>query len=114
MILGFEHLSKHPAVFRTMTGLSLSQWSELLRDVLPRHARARRERLLGALPQQKRQRAFGGGQQGALSAADQVLLGRSAQRIFRSRTSLGRSRLWACLPPLTRPFGMREARTFAP
>ncbi len=74
MILRFEHLSKHPAVFRTMTGLSLSQWSELLRDVLPRHTRAKRERLLGALPEAQRQRAFGGGQQGALEAADQVLL----------------------------------------
>ncbi len=74
MILRFEHLSKHPAVFRTMTGLSLSQWGELLGDVLPRHARARRERLLGALPEQKRQRAFGGGQQGALCPTDQVLL----------------------------------------
>lgn len=74
MILRFEHLSKHPAVFRTMTGLTLSQWSELLRVVLPRHTRAKRERLLGALPEEKRQRAFGGGQAGALKPADQVLL----------------------------------------
>jgi len=74
MILRYEHLSKHPAVFRTMTGLTLTQWSELLRDVLPRHTSAKRERLLGALPLEQRQRAFGGGQQGALEAADQVLL----------------------------------------
>ena len=41
--------------------------------MLPHRARAWRERLLGALTEQKGQRAFGGGRKGALSPADQVL-----------------------------------------
>ena len=36
---GSGPLSRHPAVFRTMTGLALVRWCELLGDVLPRHGR---------------------------------------------------------------------------
>jgi hypothetical protein len=70
MILQREHLGKHPAVFRAMTGLSVELFDHMLPDILAAFAAQRRQRL----HRKGRQRAFGGGDHFDLSPADQVLL----------------------------------------
>jgi hypothetical protein len=70
MILRYYHLSQHPAVFKSLTGLTLTEFEALRRDIEP---------LLGAADQQRleranRQRAVGGGHPYALNESDQVLL----------------------------------------
>lgn len=70
MILRYAHLSRHSKVFEALTGLRLTEFGELLDDVLPRYAEAEIQRL--SRPQ--RQRAIGGGHPFELSARDQILL----------------------------------------
>jgi Helix-turn-helix of DDE superfamily endonuclease len=56
MIAQYEHLHRHPSVFRAMTGLSLGEFDHLLAKLLPhyqqqeqqRHARPERKRAPGA------------------------------------------------------------------
>ena len=58
MILHYEHLHHFPVVFKAMTGLCVSQFDELVKDVLPRfhaaeftrHHRPNRKRAVGAGP----------------------------------------------------------------
>lgn len=70
MILRYERLSRHPVVFRAMTGLRLGDFAILQADLLPRFADAEYERL--ARPD--RQRAVGAGGAPALAPRDQLLL----------------------------------------
>jgi hypothetical protein len=70
MILRREHLGKHPAVFRALTGITVELFDHLLPDLLAAFATQRRQRL----DRNDRQRAFGGGDNFALSPADQLLL----------------------------------------
>jgi DDE superfamily endonuclease/Helix-turn-helix of DDE superfamily endonuclease len=67
MILRREHLSKHPAVFRSMTGLTVAAFDRLLPEL---GAAARRRRL----DRPGRRRAGGGGDNFDLGVADQFLL----------------------------------------
>jgi hypothetical protein len=57
-------------VFEAMTGLRLTEFDELLDDVLPRYAEAEVKRL----SRPRRQRAIGGGHPFELSPRDQILL----------------------------------------
>lgn len=70
MILRYDYLSRHPAVFQHMTGLRLAEFGDLLPDVLPRFVAAAQQRL--ARPTRKR--APGGGRQADLAPRDQVLM----------------------------------------
>jgi DDE superfamily endonuclease/Helix-turn-helix of DDE superfamily endonuclease len=70
MILRREHLTKHPKVFRIMTGLSVEVFDSMLPGLLEAFASARRRRL----HRPDRQRAFGGGDTFDLDVADQFLL----------------------------------------
>ena len=45
MILRYHHLTRHPAVFRAMTGLAAAEFDALAGAVLPRLARAAHARL---------------------------------------------------------------------
>lgn len=70
MILRRQHLSKHPSVFRSMTGLSVAAFDLLLPDLLAAFAADRRRRL----DRPGRRRAVGGGDNFDLDVADQFLL----------------------------------------
>jgi hypothetical protein len=66
----YHSLTRRPAVFRALTGLSAAQFDALYRDVAPRLAEAERERLT----RPNRKRAIGGGHPFELTRRDQVLL----------------------------------------
>lgn len=70
MILRYAHLSRYPKVFEAMTGLRLTEFDELLDDVLPGYAEAEVKRL----SRRQRQRAIGAGHPFELSPRDQILL----------------------------------------
>jgi DDE superfamily endonuclease/Helix-turn-helix of DDE superfamily endonuclease len=70
MILRREHLGQHPAVFRSMTGLTVEAFDQMLPDLLAAFADDRRRRL----DRPDRRRAVGGGDDFDLGVADQFLL----------------------------------------
>lgn len=84
-MLRYPQLSRHPAVFRAATGLSVAEFDALLRDVLPRLADAERARR--ARPD--RRRAIGGGRRSLLAPRDQVLLAVVWLRLYPTGEVLG-------------------------
>jgi hypothetical protein len=70
MILRREHLGNHPSVFRSMTGLTVEAFDQLLPELLAAFAADRRHRL----DRPGRRRAVGGGDDFDLGVADQFLL----------------------------------------
>jgi len=70
MIARLDNLRKHPAVFRHLTGLTVTVFDELVTQVVPAVEAAHRR----TLDRPDRQRAIGGGDHFDLSTADQVLL----------------------------------------
>ena len=70
MILRYAHLSRHPAVFQAMTGLTVTAFDDLISDLLPACERAKQQRL--ARP--TRRRAPGGGRHADLCWTNQLLL----------------------------------------
>ncbi len=70
MILHYERLQRYPTVFKSLTGLRISQFDELVTDVLPRYQTAERARLT----RPTRKRAIGAGHPVALDPRNQILL----------------------------------------
>jgi hypothetical protein len=70
MILRREQLGRHPAVFRSMTGLTVEAFDAMLPGLLAAFAADRRRRL----DRPGRRRAIGGGDDFDLAVADQLLL----------------------------------------
>ena len=70
MIARYAGLRRHPAAFRALTGLTVSQFDGLWVEVAPRLLEAERKRL--TRPDRKRQ--IGAGHPFALGPADQLLL----------------------------------------
>ncbi len=70
MMMRYARLSRHPAVFRTMTGLAVGEFDALAADFGPRLAAAERRRL----SRPDRRRAIGGGHPFELDARDRLLL----------------------------------------
>jgi hypothetical protein len=70
MICRYEPLHQHEAVFKALTGLRLSEFDQLVEDLLPEYQQAEQKRL--SYPQ--RQRAIGGGRNFELEGCDQILL----------------------------------------
>jgi hypothetical protein len=70
MIFRREHLGQHPAVFRSLTGLTVAAFDQMLPELLDAFAASRRRRL----DHPGRRRAFGAGDHFDLSVADQLLL----------------------------------------
>ena len=85
MILQYAHLTNHPAVFRSLTGLSVAQFDALCADALPRYAEA--ERLRHTRPD--RRRAIGGGSQFTLAVRDHLLLSVVWLRVYPTYPLLG-------------------------
>jgi len=70
MLMRYEYLSEHPTVFRSMTGLSVSEFDQMAVEVAPYHEATERERL--ARPD--RLRAPGAGHPFELDYRDALLL----------------------------------------
>jgi hypothetical protein len=70
MILRREYLGNHPAVFRTMTGLTVDAFDQMLPSLFTAFQADRRRRL----DRPQRRRAHGGGDHFDLSVTDQLLL----------------------------------------
>lgn len=70
MILRYERLHRHPAIFKAMTGLYVAEFDALLEDVLPRLALADQQRR----SRRERKRGLGAGHPFDLPDRDQVLL----------------------------------------
>jgi hypothetical protein len=70
MILRYAHLSRHPAVFQAMTGLTVAAFDDLVTDLLPACVSAKQQRL----KRPNRRRAIGGGRHAELCWTNQVLL----------------------------------------
>ena len=66
----YARLSRFPKVFRSMTGLRVSEFDQLLDDLAPAYGQAEQKRL----SRPRRRRAIGGGPDFALAYRDQVLL----------------------------------------
>jgi hypothetical protein len=69
-MLQYARLSRHPTVFRAMTGLTTAEFDDLARAAVPALAAADQARL----SRPSRQRAIGAGHPPALAPRDQVLL----------------------------------------
>lgn len=85
MIARLDHLRKHPAVFRALTGLTPAVFDALLADVLPALADAdfaRRDR-------PDRDRAVGAGHPPGLTAPDRLLLAVVWLRVYPTHAVLG-------------------------
>ena len=70
MILRYAHLSRHPAVFHAMTGLTVATFDDLVTDLLPACGSAKQQRLT----RPNRRRAIGGGRHDDLCWINQILL----------------------------------------
>jgi DDE superfamily endonuclease len=70
MILRYAHLSRHPAVFHAMTGLTVVLFDDLVTDLLPACMKAKQQRLT----RPNRRRAIGGGRHDDLCWTNQILL----------------------------------------
>jgi hypothetical protein len=69
-MLHYGELSRHPQVFKHLTGLAVAEFDELVQDVLPALGQAEQRRL----SQRPRQRAIGAGRHFELGGRDQILL----------------------------------------
>ena len=85
MILRREHLGKHPAVFRSMTGLTVDAFDQLPPALRAAFAADRRRRL----DRPGRQRAIGGGDDFDLDIDDQFLLAVVWLRHYPTQECLG-------------------------
>jgi hypothetical protein len=85
MMMKYLYLSDYPNVFRAMTGLHLSEFDELVRDVQPQYAEAERARLSRA----GRKRDIGAGHPFALNDRDQILLTVVWLRVYPTQEVLG-------------------------
>ena len=85
MLMRYEHLSKHPRVFRSVTGVKVSEFERLLEEVKPFYEEAERARL--ARPD--RIRAPGAGHPFKLSYRDRLLMALIWLRLYPTGEVLG-------------------------
>lgn len=85
MILQYAKLTAHPAVFRSLTGMTVAQCDALLADALPRYRETERIRHTRA----DRLRAIGGGSQFTLALRDHILLTVVWLRVYPTYPVLG-------------------------
>lgn len=81
----YEHLSQHPKLFPKVTGQTVTEFDQLVTDVLPRYVEAEQERL----QRPKRQREIGAGRNYELELRDHVLLVVVWLRIYPTGDVLG-------------------------
>jgi hypothetical protein len=81
----YKHLSHYPSVFKSLTGLHLGEFDDLVTDVLPLYQAAEIQRL----SHPDRQRAVGGGHLFELEERDHILLSVVWLRVYLSHVVLG-------------------------
>ena len=84
-MMRYLYLSDYPTVFRAMTGLYVSEFDELIQDVLPKYAEAERARL----SRPGRRRDIGAGHPFTLSDRDHILLTVVWLRVYPTQEVLG-------------------------
>jgi hypothetical protein len=85
MIMRYSHLTQHPNVFYSVTGLRVAEFDELLADVLPQYANQEQQRL----ERPDRQRAIGAGHPFELKDRDHILLTVVWLRVYPTHEVLG-------------------------
>lgn len=85
MIMRYIHLTQHPNVFYSVTGLHVAEFDELLADVLPQYANHEQQRL----KRPDRQRAIGAGHPFELNDRDHILLTVVWLRVYPTHEVLG-------------------------
>ncbi len=85
MIMRYIHLTQHPNVFYSVTGLRVTEFEELLVDVLPQYASQEQQRL----ERPDRQRAIGAGHPFELNDRDHILLTVIWLRVYPTHEVLG-------------------------
>jgi hypothetical protein len=85
MIMRYIHLTQHPNVFYSVTGLCVAEFDELLADVLPQYANQEQQRL----ERPDRQRAIGAGHPFELNVRDHILLTVVWLRVYPTHEVLG-------------------------
>lgn len=85
MRLTYGHLTRYPKVLRSFTGLRVSEFEQLLDDLLPLYQAAEERRL----SRPNRQRAIGGGAKFELAASEQVLVTVMWLRMYPTHETLG-------------------------
>jgi DDE superfamily endonuclease/Helix-turn-helix of DDE superfamily endonuclease len=85
MIFRHWHLSQHPRVFQTMTGLTVEEFAALFADLRPAFAEAEAARL----SRPDRRRAIGAGRRFAFRPRDQLLLAVIWLRQYPTNEALG-------------------------
>jgi hypothetical protein len=85
MILQYAKLTTHPAVFRSLTGMTIAAFDQLFSDALPRYQEAERRRHT----RPDRLRAIGGGSQFTLALRDHILLTVVWLRVYPTYPVLG-------------------------
>lgn len=84
-MISYYRLYQYPNVLLKMTGLRISEWEELMHDLLPRFAEAEESRLSG----RERERDLGGGDKAALAGRDQILMTVVWLRLYPTHDVLG-------------------------
>src|SRR4051794_4978725 len=85
MMMRYLYLSGYPNVFRAKTGLHVSEFNELVQEVVPHYVEAERARL----SRPGRQRDIGAGHPFALSERDHLLLTVVWLRVYPTQEVLG-------------------------
>jgi hypothetical protein len=85
MIMRYIHLTQHPNVFYSVTGVRVAEFDELLADVLPQYADREQQRL----ERPDRQRAIGAGHPFELKDRDHILLTVVWLRVYPTHEVLG-------------------------
>jgi hypothetical protein len=85
MIMRYIHLTQHPDVFYSVTGLRVAEFDELLADVLPPYTDHEQQRL----ERPDRQRAIGAGHPFELNERDHILLTVMWLRVYPTHEVLG-------------------------
>lgn len=85
MIMRYEHLNQHPKIFPKVTGLTVTEFDQLVADILPRYVDAEQERL----QHPDRQRDIGAGRNYVLDLRDHLLLVVVWLRIYPTGDVLG-------------------------
>ena len=89
MIARYLNLQRYPAVFRSLTGLRVGEFDQLMEDLLPLYAEAERARHSLTREGHARRRAIGGGPRFALRVCDQLLLTVVWLRVYPTNEVLG-------------------------
>jgi len=85
MIMRYVHLRQYPKVFQAVTGLQVTEFDQLVKEVVPLYTEAERARL----ERPGRQRALGAGHPFALAVRDQLLLAVVWLRLYPTHEVLG-------------------------